>query len=155
MAPTKFTKRIVESIKPTERDIVRWDSELKGLGLKVTPRGRRSYFLYYRTRNGTQRRPSIGVHGQITAEQAREIAKRWLAVVAEGGDPSRDRQQFRSAPTVADLCRRFMAEHSNIRNKHGTAYNYPAYTQNINLKITIGTSSYEFPHITGNVLTRS
>jgi integrase len=124
MSSSKLTKRVVECIDPADRDVIHWDSQVKGFGVKVTPRGRRSYFLYYRTRNGTQRRPSIGVHGDITAEQARDIAKRWLAVVAEGGDPSRDRQRFRSAPTVSDLCRRFMAEHSNVKNKNGTAYNY-------------------------------
>ena len=70
----RLTVRSVESIVPQERDVIMWDSDLAGFGVKVTPSGRRSYFLYYRTHQGQQRRPSIGLHGAIKPEAAREIA---------------------------------------------------------------------------------
>jgi integrase len=124
MPATRLTKRIVESTQPTSNDVILMDTDLTGFGLKVTPKGRRSYFLYYRTKSGTQRRPNIGQHGPLTCEQAREIAKDWLADVAKGGDPSQDRKSTRLAPTVAEVCQRFMDEHSGPRNKGGTAYNY-------------------------------
>ena len=38
--------------------------------------------------------------------------------------PAATRQQARHAPTMADLCRRFLDEHAARRNKPGTAYNY-------------------------------
>ena len=60
----------------------------------------------------------------MTVQQAREIACAWLRDVAAGGDPSRTRQRARHAPTMADLCRRFLDEHATRRNKPGTAYNY-------------------------------
>jgi integrase len=106
------------------RDVILWDTELKGFGCKITPKGSRIYFCYYRTRNGTQRRPTIGRHGQVTAEQAREIARQWLAEVAAGGDPSQHRQAARKGPNVAELCHRFLVEHAEIMNKPGTLYNY-------------------------------
>lgn len=84
----KLTVRSVEGIASADNDVVVWDTELVGFGLKVTPAGRRSYFLYHRTRDGQQRRPSIGVHGALRPEAARDIAKRWLADVAIGKDPS-------------------------------------------------------------------
>ena len=101
-----------------------WDSEVTGFGCKITPAGRRSYFCYYRTRDGGQRRPAIGPHGRLTVQQAREIAREWLANAAAGGDPSHDRYRARQAPSMAQLCDRFLGEHSVRRNKPGTAYNY-------------------------------
>ncbi len=120
MPNVKLTKRITEAAKPGDRDLILWDSELKGFGLKVTPRGRRVYFIYYRTRDGQQRRPTIGVHGAVTCEQARETARQWLAEVAKGGDPSAARQAKKEAPTVAGLAERYMREHAT-RKKASSA----------------------------------
>jgi integrase len=124
MPTLKLTKCAVEMHTPGPRDVVLWDSELTGFGCKITPAGRRSYFCYYRTRDGIQRRPAIGVHGRLTVQQARDIARSWLAQAAAGRDPSRERDAERRAPTVAELCARFLHEHAGRRNKPGTAYNY-------------------------------
>ncbi|MEM1132749.1 MAG: tyrosine-type recombinase/integrase [Pseudomonadota bacterium] len=120
---TKLTVRSVEAIKPGPADIIVWDSEIAGFGCKVTPKGRRSYFLYYRTREGQQRRPSIGVHGPVRPEAAREIAKRWLAEVAQGNDPSKERSKDRASPNVRYLCSRYMSEHAEIRKKDSSIKN--------------------------------
>lgn len=37
----KITKRAVESIRPSARDTFLWDTELKGFGCKITPKGAR------------------------------------------------------------------------------------------------------------------
>ena len=107
----KLTKRFVESIQPGERDIVIWDTELPGFGVKVTPRGKRSYFCYYRVRDSRQqRRPFLGPHGVLTCEEARREARQILAAAFRGEDPSGARQAGRRAETVADLCDRFLEE---------------------------------------------
>lgn len=124
MAAIRLTKRVVEGQTPGSRDIILWDTEVTGFGCKITPAGRRAYFCYYRTHDGLQRRPAIGPHGRLTVQEAREIARGWLAEAAAGGDPSRDRHSARRAPTVAELCKRFLEDHSARRNKPGTAYNY-------------------------------
>lgn len=113
----KLTVRGVEAIKPGEVDVIVWDAELAGFGCKVTPKGKRSYFLYYRTKEGQQRRPTIGVHGPTRPEAAREIARRWLADVAQGKDPSQSRADDKAAPTVRDLCARYITEHAETRKK--------------------------------------
>ena len=109
---TKLTKTRVETVKPGPKDIILWDDQLRGFGCKITPKGKRVYFLYYRTRDGQQRRPAIGRHGDITCEKAREIAARWLREVADGGDPSASHKQEKTAPTVADLAQRYMEEYA-------------------------------------------
>ena len=113
----KLTVRSVEAITPGPADVIAWDTELVGFGCKVTPKGKRSYFLYYRTSEGQQRRPAIGTHGATRPETARAIARRWLAEVAEGKDPSQCRTDGRAAPTVRDLCERYMIEHAETRKK--------------------------------------
>lgn len=113
----KLTVKSVEAVKPGSADVILWDSELAGFGCKVTPKGKRTYFLYYRTKDGQQRRPAIGAHGPLKPEAARTIAKRWLEEVAQGRDPSLSRTQDRAAPTVKELCGRYLAEHAETRKK--------------------------------------
>ena len=125
MPKEKLTKRAVEALQAATSTFVVWDTELKGFALKVAPTGRKTYLLSYRSKStGTERRPGIGTHGAITTEQARDIARRWLFNIANGEDPSLDRKELSKAPTVEDLCRRFMSEHSQHHNKPRTRYNY-------------------------------
>ena len=69
---SKLTKKIIDATSSADKDTIIWDTELKGFGFKITSADKRSYFLYYRTRDGRQRRPKIGDHGVITCEQAKE-----------------------------------------------------------------------------------
>ena len=113
----KLTVRSVEAVQPAASDTILWDTEVTGFGCKVTPRGKRSYFLYYRTKENQQRRPTIGAHGPLKPESAREIAKRWLVEVAQGQDPSETRKTDRQSPTVRKLCQRYLDEHAETRKK--------------------------------------
>ena len=54
----KLTKKIIESILPQDKDFILWDSEISGFMCKITPAGKKSYFLYYRTQDRRQRRPN-------------------------------------------------------------------------------------------------
>lgn len=113
----KLTVRAIQALEPRSSDYIVWDTEVPGFGCKVTPKGRRSFLLYYRNKDGQQRKPAIGQFGAIKPEAAREIAKRWLAEVASGGDPSKTRQQDRAAVTVSQLCDRYLVEHAETRKK--------------------------------------
>ena len=108
----KLTKKIVEATLPQAKDLILWDSEVSGFMCKITPAGKKSYFLYYRTQDCRQRRPKIGDHGIITAEQARSTAQRWLLEVGQGRDPSSEKQEIRSMPTMKELADKYMREHA-------------------------------------------
>src|SRR5882724_1600463 len=114
MQSTKLTKRGVDQAEARPGAYVLWDSELRGFGLKVLPSGKKVYSLYYRTRDGRQRRPTIGQHGTLTCDQARDVARQWLAEVARGGDPSGARQTQRKAATVKQLGERYLAEYAEV-----------------------------------------
>jgi integrase len=117
MPKFKLTKSTVEAIQPTDKDVIFWDKELPGFGVKVTPAGRRVYFCYYRTESGQQRRPMIGQHGHLTCGEARGIAKDMLADVRKGGDPSHSRKEKRQALILEEFAERYLSDHARSKKK--------------------------------------
>lgn len=78
------------------------DRTIRGLQLRVFPESR-SFYLYYRTKAGVQRRPKLGEYGAITLAQARKVAQEMLAEVAAGRDPSLARAEARAEPDFQKL----------------------------------------------------
>jgi hypothetical protein len=100
----KFTKRVVEAIPPDpEKTQKFWDTELRGFGLIVLPSGRKTYCIEYRNADRIKKRLKIGVHGTITTEEARELAKKKLGQVAHGDDPADQKRQQNILPTMEDI----------------------------------------------------
>ncbi|MEQ1552217.1 tyrosine-type recombinase/integrase [Sphingorhabdus sp.] len=89
MASQSITIRTIEASKPCPgRDVYTWDSGLRGFGLRVTPKGVKSYVLQYRVDGGPARRTTIGIHGSPwTTQTARKEAERLLMLVRQGVDP--------------------------------------------------------------------
>jgi integrase len=115
----RLTKRSVEGIVPPapgERVTKIWDDELKGFGVLVLPSGTRSYIVQYRNSDGRSRRQTLGRHGVITLDQARQMARAALVEVAKGSDPLAERQARRDAPDVSALLDRYLAEHVDVHN---------------------------------------
>jgi hypothetical protein len=57
MPVCKLSKRAIDALPcPTERDTIWWDEDLKGLGLKITSAGRRTFLVQYRPA-GDRRNP--------------------------------------------------------------------------------------------------
>ncbi|HQS84870.1 MAG TPA: tyrosine-type recombinase/integrase [Alphaproteobacteria bacterium] len=114
----KITKRLVESISgKKDQEILLWDSEIKGFGVRVFSTNRKTYFVQYRNQFNRTRRKKIGVHGIITAEQAREEAKSILGDVAKGKDPSRDFQNYKNKKTMRDLVEKYFEVHARPNKK--------------------------------------
>ncbi|OJW51157.1 MAG: hypothetical protein BGO67_12585 [Alphaproteobacteria bacterium 41-28] len=108
----KFTKRFVEAIIPdSEKALKLWDAELKGFGLIVLPSGRRTYCIEYRNADRIKKRLKLGVHGTITTEEARDLAKKRLGQVAHGEDPTEQRKQVNLLPTMKDLAINYIERH--------------------------------------------
>lgn len=106
MATKKLSKRVVDEIAAASGDQIVWDSELAGFGLRVRAGGSKTFIAQYRAgggRAGATRRFTIGRYGVLTVDEARSEAKKVLALVAHGSDPSMARQAKRREMTVADL----------------------------------------------------
>lgn len=123
MSMPKLTKRSVESFAPQEKSYFEWDSEIKGFGVRIMPSGTKTYQVQYRKGERT-RRASIGRHGNITAEQARNRAKEIMGELSKGDNPVEEIAQHRRAPTVAALCERFFEDHVKQRCKPSTQGEY-------------------------------
>jgi integrase len=114
----KLTKRIVDGTKPaTDREVFRWDGELRGFGLRVKPTGVKSYIIQYRTRTGTSRRMTIGQHDVLTAEEARKEAKIQLGRAAKGDDPAADKADARDGLSFAAFTERYLSDHAATKKK--------------------------------------
>jgi integrase len=110
---TKLTKRLVESIKPdTKKTLIFWDVELKGFGVVVLPSGRRTYCIQYRNQNRVKKRLKIGIHGHITAEEARMLAKKKLNLVTNGEDPVAVKKEKDALPLIHDLSHDYLERYA-------------------------------------------
>jgi integrase len=107
----KLMKKLVDAVDPAEADTFLWDAEVKGFGLEVSPAGRKSYVLQYRTAAGRSRRYSIGLHGSPwTCEEARGRAVHLLREIAHGNDPLDGKAEARAALTVNELADLYLAD---------------------------------------------
>lgn len=109
---SKITKRFVDGIIPDkEKTLKFWDSDLKGFGLVVLPSGRRTYCVEYRNADRMKKRLKLGVHGHITAEEARDLAKKKLASITHGEDPAQDKKKAGQLESVYDLAKDYVERH--------------------------------------------
>ncbi|PIZ30018.1 MAG: integrase [Alphaproteobacteria bacterium CG_4_10_14_0_8_um_filter_53_9] len=119
----KLTKSLVEKAEPRKTRYMIFDEQLPGFCLSVSPNGRRFYYLQY-MKNKRVKRMSIGMHGILTTEEARDQAIKLLAEVKSGGDPQRVAQEKRQEPYMDELCERYMDEHVAIHCKPRTQAGY-------------------------------
>lgn len=84
-----------------------WDKgaakSVKGLYLRVSLKGVRRWYCYYRTRQGQQRNPKLGEYPTLSLDQARTAASKILAEVAAGGDPVGTWKRARNSTLIRDL----------------------------------------------------
>lgn len=118
----RLTKRYVDSLRSTEGDLVVWDDDLPGFGLRVRASGRRYYVAKYRAK-GRQRWLTLGPHGVLTPEQARRQAAKALSAAREGADPAVERREEARALTVADLAERYLSQHAELKKKAASLRN--------------------------------
>jgi len=107
-----LTKRFVDAARPdpSGRDVTHWDTSLKGFGLRVQPKGAKSFILMYRTREGRLRKLTIAKVGKLTPDEARSEAVIKLGDVERGGDPAGDKSGARKGITVSELCDRYLKD---------------------------------------------
>ena len=119
MATAKITKRSVDALNPGERDTYLWDTSLAGFGVKCTRTGHKVYLAQYRTggRGSPTRRITLGRHGTLTPDQARQAAEKALAGVKLGSDPATEKARKRKESTIAELADRYLEEHVAEHNR--------------------------------------
>ena len=104
--PTKvnFTKRVLDAFPPspiTKRSYL-YDEKVQGLALAVTPAGTKT-FVVYRWVQGRPERIRLGRYPDLTIEQARGLAGRVNADIAQGKNPN-DRRRWDRAELTLEVC---------------------------------------------------
>jgi integrase len=88
---------------------IHYDAQVKGFGLRVTKAGARAFVLNYRA-DGVERRLTIGSYPDWKVSTARKEATRLKRLVDQGEDPMGERHEDRAAPTMSNLCDRYLTE---------------------------------------------
>ena len=111
----RLTNALARTLPAPERDNrVTYDGgedSIRGFGLRVTSTGTKSFVLNY-TVGGRERRYTIGSYPAWSVALAREEAKRLRQLIDRDIDPLGEREAERAAPTVNELCDRYIAEHA-------------------------------------------
>ena len=117
----KLTKRTVDALEADGKDVLFWDRELAGLGVRVHTTGRKTWVVQSRGPGGPKR-VTLGRHGELTVDEARKQAARLIDRIKRGEDFSAAAPE--AEPTVAGLAERFMRTHVERHLKPATASAY-------------------------------
>lgn len=118
LTKTSIEKQIKESGLPEKgKRLILGDTDTKGFQCRVMPSGSKAFYLYYRTKDGTERRPKIGDYGDITTEKARIIAEDWTFEVKQGNDPSLERQDDRKNATFKTFSKEYIKTHAKKKKR--------------------------------------
>jgi integrase len=146
----KLTDRQVRAlVAPATGNQITYDSTVSGFGVRITAGGAIAFILNYRVKaTGQERRYTIGSYPDWNVAAAREEAKRLKRHVDSGGDPLGEVKASRDAPTVADLCTRFEAEHVNKLRAQTQADYRGAIRKHIKLALgKLKVTAVDFEHV--------
>ena len=117
MPTTKLTQAAVDRLSvPSDKAVVYWDNQCPGFGLRISPRGRRTWIVMYRVA-GRAVMETLGTTAQTpSVAQAREHARASMTRARDGVNPVAERREAEKeaavkAMTFGEVAERFLAEH--------------------------------------------
>ena len=116
-----LTERVVKTATaPGPNAVTLWDDKVTGLGLQVTPAGRRSFVLRFKDASGRKRQTIIARAGELSLREARKRAAAELVAIRAGeADPLERRRRVQEAPTVSEGLDRYFNEYVPTRMDAG------------------------------------
>ena len=104
-------ERRVKGLEPEPKNIIVYDEEVVGFGVRVTSGGSRAFILTYRI-EARERRLTIGAWPDWSVTAAREETKRLKREIDQGRDPLAERDGARESPNARQLIDRYLEEHA-------------------------------------------
>lgn len=118
MPKVKLTDLLIRNQKPGKTRQEYWDEAFTGgsFGVRVTPRGEKSFILMYRF-SGRLRRLTLGKYPLLSLSQARKKAREALGQVAQGNDPAAEKSLARKAQTFEELANLYIERYAKTKKK--------------------------------------
>ena len=114
-----LTERRIRDAKAESKTRFLWDGQVKNLGVRITPKGVKSYVVFYRSA-GRKHLATLARVAELSLREARDRAGRQLAAIRAGEAHLLERRRRgREAPTVADGLDRFFDEYVPTRQAIG------------------------------------
>lgn len=108
--PRNLSPQFIKAMEPpASGNRVEWDTQERGLGVRITAGGHRAFVLRYVVQ-GRERRMTLGEYPTLTLTAAREIARARKGEVVKGADPLDAREAQRTALTLERTVERYVAE---------------------------------------------
>jgi integrase len=120
----RLTKLAIAKLPlPSEGQAFYRDDKLKGLAVRITAGGTKSFVLE-KLIHRRVRRITLGRHGEISIETARKQAQKLLGQIAEGRDPVSERKRTAaSAITLDDVYTEYLEHRRDLKPKTIADYN--------------------------------
>lgn len=109
-----FTKKALQNLpipESGERTTFH-DTKIRGLQLRVTHSGTKTFNLFRRIKGGAPERVTLGRFPELTVEQARRRATEVNAAIEGGANPAEAKRAYKAEATFSDLFDEFMKRHS-------------------------------------------
>lgn len=97
------------SLPPGKDDVVFWDNDLAGFGLRIRKGGKRTWMVQFRDAAGSTRKVVIGNAEVLDAGDARAEAKKLLGGIATGNDPAKAKRESRQAVKLSEVLDAYIA----------------------------------------------
>ena len=112
-----FNARSIGRIKPEATSVDWFDIDTKGLALRVTPAGSRTWYLFYAV-GRTSRRVKLGTWPSMGLADARISARDTrVRIDRDGADPAHERRDTRTAFTVGELTDLFVKHNEQAQKR--------------------------------------
>jgi integrase len=133
MPHVSLTQLGAERLRPAKTEVLYWDRTMPGFGLRVSPKGRKTFIVQYRVRlDGKlkERQETIGTLAYLTVAQARDRARQSKAKASAGIDPVAERRADNAAEeaerqlkafTFIKLIDRYQREYADRKTKASSA----------------------------------
>jgi integrase len=124
----RLTQSFVDEASADGRDRIVFDSQVPGLGLRITPTGTKIFVAQARVA-GQKRRITVGYAADMPLSKARAEAQQMIVAMRNGVDPTAEqRARLRAAAarsvTLRDFSERWLTEHVFPKLKPRTSQGY-------------------------------
>ena len=132
MSIQKLTVRLVENLKPAPngKQVDYWDTVTNGFGVRVSPSGKKTWFIRYRTGERKRRRVTLGAFPGVSMADARAAALNISGKHSQGIDYVEEQEaaaiaekekkramEWKAEATFAWLAGQYLEHHAKVKKR--------------------------------------